>query len=357
MNRFIWLIPIVVCSAALALAQPNEFNCDALPRVEGEEPGQPFWLPIVNAIVKVIVEAKGIPIDVALKIDLGYDYCVAISCNCEPCCNPPAFFLDDPTEFFASVALFGTTAPPTDPLRRGSEITFNLASNACPRKIQYGQDPLCYWPDACKTCFRSGTAKIHITAGLEWLSGLTKTKVAFGISHTCRCKPAAGYCQYASHNHPPSVTVPNPIVFQGSPGGGFMAWVDDEDDDVILIRAVDEKGRNLPVEYRYDSQSWAIRGARIEVPADSERVSIWVEDRCGNAVRITQIPVHVNNPVRLSVSEEKWEYGAYVIRGEAFDKDLIRCADELDLFEQLTFTCGLVSSGGGEFGNAFGQST
>lgn len=89
-------------------------------------------------------------------------------------------------------------------------------------------------------------------------------------------------------------------------------------------------------------------------------MTVTATDSCGNSNKIPPIPIHLNHPVSLRVLEEEsgWNqgvYGAYVVRFEATDLDLVRCAEDLNLAELLTFTTSIVSTGGGRFTFFAGQ--
>jgi len=361
MNRGLWAVVALACLCGGAFSAPQPFDCSSIVETSRLDTRVKIPLPVLSAVIEAITSVAGV--SVKLSIDLGYTIKSTLTCDCQlKCCEPPGSPLDEPREFRASLSLMGEAAPPEKLLLSpGSTVAFPLASNVCRREIPYGAEPLCIWPDACTVEFRQAEIRIGIEVGLEWLLDLTRTTVRTITQQVCRCAPYEGYCFRLDLNHPPRLIVPTPVVLQGS-DRTFRVWVDDPDDDVVEIRAFDEQGKELPVRLIRGPVEWiagisAIRGAEITVPDGVQRLTVTARDRCGNTVKVSNIAIHVNNPVRLSVTEETWEYGEYIVRGKAFDMDLKRCYPELEVFECLTFTCAVVSSGGGTFTNAFGESS
>ncbi|MEN3010355.1 MAG: hypothetical protein ABDI20_05170, partial [Candidatus Bipolaricaulaceae bacterium] len=134
-------------------------------------------------------------------------------------------------------------------------------------------------------------------------------------------------------------------------------WISVDDTDAHEIRAVDNRGRNLAVKHLYAFNTNAVIGGWVEVLPDATKLAIEVYDRCGNTVHLKDIPLRINRPVTLFVDKAEWKDGFYYVEGAAHDPDLIECAQRRDVVENLTFTTAMVSSGGGEFTNPFGQSS
>jgi len=325
----------------------NAYECDAELAITPKEKVEPLWFPVVKAFVKTIVDALDSPVGVSLSLELGYDFCVAVDCNCEPCCPPPP---SSSADFQVTVAIAGEVYHETgSTLRPGGVVTTELATNTCSKRATE-EKPICFLPSACTACFPAGGKEIGIRVGpLDRFLGASKALVKFELTLTCACQPEASYCLRPETNHPPMLSVAYPAVFQEGGERLLLVNVKDEERDVVEIRATDNFGRNLfPLAYSYDNEG-RIVGAWIEVPLDAKTVAILAEDRCRNTTRIKDILIHVNHPVTLTVTKTEWKDGIFYVEGVAYDQDLVVCARTLDIVEKLTFKTSFITSGGGEF--------
>ena len=265
-----------------------------------------------------------------------------LDCRCPvgpSCCDGPE------AEAFARLNLYQVIAPPPGIITRpqpGSSLTQVIDSGQSTRK---GGTRLCAWPGAVKLSVHNYTGTVGITIGLEWLLEVSSTTVSLNASETCRCNPDPR-CSNPATSRPPVLKVPNQFVVpQGKTASEFV-WVEDQDDDVVAIDA--SEGATV-MNYIRDLKGRII-GAEIAIPSTLKSVRVMATDVCGNAAAVERPVIVVHSP-KIEVKWEGWERNRYMVWAWASDEDLrcywLRCKPWV--FERLTLTLGLVSSGGGEF--------